>query len=819
MVMGLMAMLLSISVAQVRPNATPAWITALKSDNPKVRQESIVMATNSGAKAVVPLVILLFNARNETYQTALQALRATVYRSLREGQSGTRREVIDALFSQISPNAKHANAVRNILLELLGTVAQEQDVPRIASYFRDTALREQARLALTRMNYPSVNRVLLGALPLAVQSFQVGLIQSLEERVVLEAVPFLQSLLSSSATPITEVRLAALHALGKLPDISSAPFIWNMMEGNKPENRSASQAYLALAEALLLRGESTNAHALYGRFYSVALNPAEKCAALRGLVHSDSASAESLLFEALVASDHEVRGFAVRLLSEAPSASVTQGMLSALPQVSLSLRPILLRALGNRSGNGVREAIMEASLSQNSELRTAAFRALLHRQDVYNTTRLQVFHRALPVAQSDTERLVLLSGLQSIASSTSLPYLFENLAHKSVQAETWATIQSIADNIAYNKRASEAIPLYERIVRSSEKEALVRHAMQRLRQLGAKADFAAQAGYIEHWWVLGPLPGRDLWRTHDVLNVQLPIEIEQPVSVESKQYRWRYLHSENSHGLLDLAAATPFQGKAATYAYAEVSSPVAQDVLIKIGSDDDYFCWLNGMPVSRFVGDRGWKVDEDIRRIRLTQGTNRILVKVLNAGGDWQVSVRLTDIENQPLLLAQRAQNEMVKAERASSVEVGGTGTPAQEKRILLSSGLEYVEIEEGKGEIARNGDNVAVHYSGSLSNGKRIDSTRDKGEPLYFTLGNAQVIPGFDQGIRGMRVGGKRRLMIPPALGYAEQGAKNIPPNATLIYEVELISSQFAHFWSEIKDLNKASFCGYSLPHEDTKL
>lgn len=97
--------------------------------------------------------------------------------------------------------------------------------------------------------------------------------------------------------------------------------------------------------------------------------------------------------------------------------------------------------------------------------------------------------------------------------------------------------------------------------------------------------------------------------------------------------------------------------------------------------------------------------------------------------------------------------------------------------------------IKQGQGEGAKNGDNVSVHYTGTLADGKKFDSSVDRGQPFSFVLGAGQVIQGWEQGILGMKIGEKRKLTIPAELGYGERGAGGvIPPNAALIFEVELL-------------------------------
>lgn len=96
---------------------------------------------------------------------------------------------------------------------------------------------------------------------------------------------------------------------------------------------------------------------------------------------------------------------------------------------------------------------------------------------------------------------------------------------------------------------------------------------------------------------------------------------------------------------------------------------------------------------------------------------------------------------------------------------------------------------QEGSGQEAKNGDSVTVHYTGTLENGTKFESSLDRNEPLTFTLGKGDVIQGWDEGVLGMKIGEKRRLTIPSDLAYGQSGQGAIPPNATLIFDIELLS------------------------------
>ena len=128
----------------------------------------------------------------------------------------------------------------------------------------------------------------------------------------------------------------------------------------------------------------------------------------------------------------------------------------------------------------------------------------------------------------------------------------------------------------------------------------------------------------------------------------------------------------------------------------------------------------------------------------------------------------------------------------AGAVAYADAGGPSKTtgKPVTTPSGLKYWDLKKGTGAVAKTGDPVKVHYTGWLTDGKKYDSSLDRGEPFAFRLGAGMVIKGWDEGVATMKVGGKRTLIIPPALGYGARGAGGvIPPNATLMFDVELLA------------------------------
>ena len=151
------------------------------------------------------------------------------------------------------------------------------------------------------------------------------------------------------------------------------------------------------------------------------------------------------------------------------------------------------------------------------------------------------------------------------------------------------------------------------------------------------------------------------------------------------------------------------------------------------------------------------------------------------------VTARIRDFSQRPLGSLSRRRRLLIAILIASAIGMAGCGHKAGHE-VTTGTGLKYVDEVVGSGERARLGKIVVVDYIGTLNDGTKFDSSKDKGKPYEFRLGAGTVIAGWDEGILGMQVGGKRKLIIPPNLGYGAQGKGQIPPNATLNFEIELV-------------------------------
>lgn len=571
------------------------------------------------------------------------------------------------------------------LLRLCGT---EEAVPAVAAQLGVKESRDEARRALEHIPSSEATEALLSALSTTeCIKCRIAYLNSLGMRADKTALPVIRDALQDDDA---NVRLAGIRAAGKFPDAKTADALWEMHDtGGRTFREAAANSLLTIAEGSLDRGKPKLAMRIYTRFCEQSISENLRCAGLVGLVKAAGNESLPLLVNALRDYDDRVRGVARDQLIQLPGEDVTRTLVTELERAAPVERLGLIQMLGSRNdpvaaaavpvlletiteengdlreaavvtlsaipGEGVTDAVVDAVAGSSPGAQVALLRALGNRGD------LAASPVALKATRSDNDsvRATAIETLGKIGDVSAVSVLHEAMQADSnpVKQAAARAVEPIVVALQKAGRKKEAADLCLAAANAAPNMNQLRRLVPIMQSLGLSehlAGLAVKQGFITSWWVLGPIPNRESLRTGDVIPIDKPIDSSKPITIDGKRFEWKHVFVASPMGMLDLEQAVASQSNVGAYLYAEVRSPKVQDVLVKLGSDDDGVCWVNGEPAVKFIGDRGWSPDQDTGNAKLKAGSNSILLKILQGGAQWAASLRLTDTNNAPLQLEQK---------------------------------------------------------------------------------------------------------------------------------------------------------------------
>jgi len=664
------------------------FIHQLSSEDAGTRQAACERATEVGVAAIAPLGALVGGENRPVAKAARLALEMIVAHATRPGADEERAAANDALIGLIQEG--QPAPTRQYAIRLLGDAGNEKAVAALAELLGDEEWRERARWALERIASPAAAQALLKAVEGAPGEFRAALIHSLGELGATEAVPTLLRMIVRDTD--NTVRLAILEALGRIGDPRALP-VFDAALNRVPEavKPRILNPYLQLGEKLLAQGQTDQALPVFERALTEATTEQHRCAGLIGLGRLGRVESVPKMLPALADENPQVRATAAAGLTAMKGEGVGSALKEALPTAEPPVKGALLRVLAAREDPEMAALLKAATEDDSAEVRVTAFdllggvddpaleatlleaaergsdliqpvalgsylRLAARREEKGETEAARaMYHQALRLASQDEQRRQALRGIWTIASPDSLPEVEPLLEVDGVRDEATGAAIAIAETLAENGETQRAKDLLHRILGLNPPRHLANAAAERLRDLGEDTShFAREKGFVTHWWLTGPFPSENKAAWDQAFFPEQEIALEKEYEADGRKFQWHAFVTPDVQGVVNLEPQFDPRQNVAAYAYTEITVAEAQDVLFKIGSDDDVKVWLNGQLIHANPASRPLRVDEDVVATRLEAGVNRLLLKILQGGGQWEFCLRITGRDSRPLAFEER---------------------------------------------------------------------------------------------------------------------------------------------------------------------
>lgn len=662
---------------------TALLIDKLGANSVEFRQEAFTAFVNQGLPAL-PVLLNQAGAENPTLgKWAARTAEDIIGRSTasEEGVQQAETELLKYILES------HSNEQINAALGLLARVGSERSVKPVSIYLRNPETREKAIYALERVPSDAVEDLLIRLeKQTADASLKTKIVKTLGQRGNPISV---DTVLNSLGSKDLTLRMTAIEALGHIPDMKSFNALKKLARSSYGSEKNAAVAsMLVLAGRFVNQKEKTLAEDVYLAAATKTDVSHYRCAGLYGLVQLKGRGAWHVLLILLRDPDPEVRGTAKDLLIPMEGEDITQGLVRALNNISDVGLSDIIYTLGHRNDPTASTAVpaLVSRLRAYPELedlildtlvRIPGSNATLEVHNLLSSAPAEIRSKLIQVlgdrngqmasrdllgyAQSSPDPVVRSSAIRALGKLKdidSIPVISQALNSQDepvVNAAAEAAV-FLTEPMQLLGMRQEAIMLAMAASQKSTDMKTVRRLAGRLNALGAGdqlSEMARRFGFITEWYATGPFPNREYLRGNDVISFERPADPRKPFTVDGKSYQWQRVSMTDLNGMINIESIFGGQNNAGAYFYALVQSPKDQEAMLQIGSDDDIVVWLNETKVHEFLGDRGWNPFQDRVNVSLKRGTNRVLAKVLNAGGGWAFSVRVVDTNGNPLPIKQ----------------------------------------------------------------------------------------------------------------------------------------------------------------------
>ncbi len=560
----------------------------------------------------------------------------------------------------IMPGGKPIRAIRALLekadpaqnVELLGILGErnESEAGALAAEYltdADASVRRQALNSLEGRSDQAVAEALLsvikGGKPAAGEG-AVGVLSRMPGRAATGAIA------DAAASAKGEAKASLLLALGRRDDPQVEPILLEAAKSREEAVRAA--AYTGL-------GNLKKTSVLPVLISGLEKTGKDREAAESALANLVSPESTKLLVRAAREKGGARRAAILRVIGMRQGPEVVDVLLEGAKDENEEVRIAALEGLSGQRDPQVVPVLLEAAEKGPEKIRPAAvlgclrFGRAIEEKD--RAAALQVYQKALTVAQRREDKVEALRGIGRIPETSAIPMVKPLLDDRLLKQEAAAVLLSLAVKLGEDRK-DEAVELIKTALPLALTSPDAQAATEALRRMGVDFDVARESGFITHWWLLGPIPSpENRMFEKDILDPRKPGAVDgKEVKEGDLILKWRYFHTPDPQGIIHLNNVVAPRDNVAAYAYTEVTVKERKRVSFKIGSDDSVVCWLNGERIHAWRGSRGLSVDQDEKPTRLEEGTNTILLKVLNESGPWAFCLRITDRPGAPYRVEQK---------------------------------------------------------------------------------------------------------------------------------------------------------------------
>lgn len=653
------------------------------SEDAKARMSAFEQFRNLGMEGVKQLLRLmpqLGEGKDGGVRYAIHGLAATL---TAKGMEKERKELSMTLCELLASDLP--KWVKRFIIEQLQIVGGEEAVEALSKQLGDEELSESARQALQANPSEAALRALRGWLPKATGNLRIGIINTLGERRDSKA---LELIMNEAKSNDADVRGAAYEALGKLGDTAALDALLNgLRDENVRARRCAFAGVLMLGERLIAVGRKDEALKVYcetlklvdgsqdrrtllthiipianlNAIEAIATCLNDKSAHVRALAFNclneiKGEAASKVLAKLIAKADERVRTLIVLVLGGREDAAAVAAINAAAKDKSDAVKVAALYALGKLEDEALEGTLLNAATSNIDEVHEIALRAYLgfanaklNRGDVGYAAKM--FANALRLARTPELIRRALEGAVSAPSEDALKVVEELFGEPAVSVDAARSYAAIAGKLTEAGQRDRAEEMLLKLAAMSLPRDVANAVAAQLRKLRPEIDLAVARGFITSWWVIGPFSGTDI---DAALPPEKEINLDVPVKIDGAELKWFKHQTGDIDGIVDLGALLKPNTNVTAYMYAEIEVERECDALLKMGSDDSMKCWLNGKLVHRYQNPRSLTIDQDVVKVRLQTGVNKLLLKVINFGGGWCATLRITDVDERPLKFKQR---------------------------------------------------------------------------------------------------------------------------------------------------------------------